>query len=78
MKEILSDIQTGKFAAQWQAEFRNGEVNYRSMLEKELQHPIEKVGKDIRRHFSWLSEKAMDGSSCSNKTNSPSLEAVTK
>ncbi len=76
MKEILTDIQSGKFAAQWQEEFRNGEVNYRSMLAKELQHDIEKVGKDIRRHFSWLSEKAMDGNSGSPKSTTPTLEAA--
>lgn len=57
MKEILADIQSGKFARQWQQEFADGEVNYRRMLEQELKHDIETVGKDIRSHFSWLAEK---------------------
>lgn len=68
MKDILTDIQSGKFAAQWQEEFRNGEVNYRSMLERELQHDIEKVGRQIRQHFSWLADRQMDGSHQKSKT----------
>ena len=54
MKEVLADIQQRKFATQWQQEFNAGEVNYRRMLDDELAHDIETVGKNLRQHFSWL------------------------
>lgn len=54
MKSLLTDIQSGKFAKQWQSEFDSGEQNYRQMLKQELQHDIEEVGKNLRKHFAWL------------------------
>lgn len=67
MREILKDIQEGRFASQWQAEFNGGEKEYRAMLDRELQHKIENVGQEIRSHFSWLAEK--------QKSTTPKMEA---
>ena len=54
MREILTEIQNGVFAKEWRAEYESGEKSYRELLEKDLAHPIESVGKELRKHFSWL------------------------
>ncbi|MBL4625975.1 MAG: ketol-acid reductoisomerase, partial [Pelagibacteraceae bacterium] len=48
MKEILKDIQSGKFAKQWMDECRNGQKNFLKMRKELSEHPIEKVGKKLR------------------------------
>ncbi len=73
MRDILKDIQDGSFARMWQKEFADGEVNYRAMLDKELNHDIEAVGKDIRSHFSWLAAKQD-----SNPSQPQTMEASSK
>ncbi len=48
MKEILGDIQSGKFADEWMAENEKGRANFLKMREKEAKHPLEEVGKKLR------------------------------
>ncbi len=62
MKAILQDIQDGKFARQWSAEYAAGSPHYKSDLAAELQHPIEETGRELRRHMSWIEEKNHDRS----------------
>ena len=58
MKEILARIQDGSFAKEWVEENKNGGRNFAALREKEKQHPIEKVGEQLRAMMSWLpSEK---------------------
>ncbi len=54
MKAILDEIQDGTFAKNWIAESDAGMPNFRRMLEEDLQHPIEKVGADLRGRMDWL------------------------
>ena len=56
MKKILEEIQSGKFARQWIRETKNGKKNYTKLLNKDLKHPIEKVGRDLRSRMSWLEQ----------------------
>ncbi len=51
MKQILSEIQDGTFAKNWQSEFTSGNVNFRSMVQQTVAHPIESVGKSVRERF---------------------------
>ena len=48
MKEVLKDIQSGKFAKQWMDECKGGQKNFLKMREELAKHPIEKVGKKLR------------------------------
>ncbi|MFO7276442.1 MAG: ketol-acid reductoisomerase [Pseudomonadota bacterium] len=57
MRRILKEIQDGKFARQWIEENRTGRKNYRKLLEKDLKHPIEKVGAALRARMPWLEDK---------------------
>ena len=57
MKEVLTDIQSGKFADAWIAENESGKKNYDRMMDADLNLPIEKVGAELRRHMAWLQAK---------------------
>ena len=54
MKAVLTDIQDGSFAKMWQEESASGSVNYKKMMQEDLDHPIETCGKALRKQFSWL------------------------
>jgi ketol-acid reductoisomerase len=56
MQKILKEIQSGRFARQWIAENRNGRTEYQRMLNADLEHPIEKVGAQLRARMPWLSQ----------------------
>ncbi len=54
MREVLKDIQDGKFAHEWILENKAGKVRYQQLLDKDLEHPIEKTGKELRSRMTWL------------------------
>ena len=54
MKEVLKDIQSGKFAKQWMDENKNGQKNFLKMRKELADHPIEKVGKKLRALMPWI------------------------
>lgn len=56
MKAILTDIQDGTFARNWIAENENGMPEFKRMMQADLDHPIEKVGADLRGRMDWLEE----------------------
>ncbi len=48
MGRILGEIQDGSFAKEWVAENANGRPNYKALRQAGLDHPIEKVGAELR------------------------------
>ena len=54
MKRILADIQDGTFARQWIEENKNGLPEYNRMMQEDLEHSIEEVGRKMRARMSWL------------------------
>ena len=59
MKEILKDIQSGKFAKQWMDENKNGQKNFLKMRKELANHPIEKVGKKLRALMPWIGKNKL-------------------
>jgi ketol-acid reductoisomerase len=57
MRKVLKEVQTKKFAKQWIEENQNGRKNYKKLLEEDLEHPIEKVGEELRARMPWLNAK---------------------
>lgn len=57
MKAVLKDIQDGTFARNWILENQAGLPQYKAMERADLNHPIEKVGKDLRARMAWLNAK---------------------
>ena len=53
MKEVLKDIQSGKFAKQWIDECKSGQKNFLKMRKDLADHEIEKVGKKLRALMPW-------------------------
>jgi ketol-acid reductoisomerase len=58
MKDVLADIQNGTFTRNWQAEYDAGLPNYRKFQQADKEHPIEKVGKELRAKMVWLQSNA--------------------
>ena len=56
MKKVLKDIQAGKFARTWIRENKTGKKKYEKLLSKDLAHPIEKVGRELRARMPWLEQ----------------------
>ena len=54
MREILKEIQSGRFAEQWIEENRTGRKEYLELLEQDINHPIERVGAALRARMPWL------------------------
>jgi ketol-acid reductoisomerase len=57
MKRILKEVQTGEFAREWILENQAGKPVYNKLRRMGLEHPIEKVGKELRSMMSWLKRK---------------------
>jgi ketol-acid reductoisomerase len=54
MKAVLTEIQDGTFAREWTAEYKAGLPNYKAFKQRDLEHPIEKVGAALRARMPWL------------------------
>jgi len=72
MKDVLTDIQNGHLREKWIAENEAGKPEYKRLLEKDLAHPIEKVGKELRARMGWLNKQPEKKSDAArNNSSSP-------
>ncbi len=55
MKEVLAEIQDGRFAEEWIAENENGQQTFKELRRKSAEHPIEGVGRQLRAMMPFLS-----------------------
>jgi ketol-acid reductoisomerase len=63
MKQILADIQSGKFANEWIGEYRAGLPHFRELRKEAEHHPVEEVGRKLRAFMPWLaSDRLVDKS----------------
>ena len=60
MKKVLTEIQDGTFARNWLIENQVGRPQFNAMRRMEAEHPIEKVGKELREMMSWIDTKKLD------------------
>jgi ketol-acid reductoisomerase len=54
MRKILGEIQDGTFAREWILENQAGRPSFLAMRKKDADHPIEKIGKELRGMMSWI------------------------
>jgi ketol-acid reductoisomerase len=54
MKKILGEIQSGQFAQEWVEENRSGLANYHRLQKEGAEHPVEKVGAELRAMMPFL------------------------
>jgi len=54
MREVLKEIQSGKFAEEWITEYKVGMPHFRELRNEAGHHPIEEVGERLRALMPWL------------------------
>jgi ketol-acid reductoisomerase len=54
MQKLLKDIKSGKFAREWIKENEVGRPNFNQLLKAGDEHPIEKVGQQLREMMPWM------------------------
>ncbi|RCL03967.1 MAG: ketol-acid reductoisomerase [Candidatus Tokpelaia sp. JSC189] len=59
MKEILKDIQIGKFTSEWIQEYKAGAARFKSIRRINDVHPIEQVGNKLRSMMPWIKSHAL-------------------
>lgn len=57
MKKILSEIQDGTFARNWITENKVGRPFMHTTRRNKAEHQLEKVGKELRKMYSWNDEE---------------------
>ena len=59
MKEVLEEIQSGKFVQDWMMENKVGAPRFKAMRRRSAEHDIEKVGQNLRDMMPWITENAL-------------------
>jgi len=59
MQNILTDIQSGKFADEWIGECRSGMPRFTVLRKEAANHPLEKVGEGLRSMMPWLAQNRL-------------------
>jgi ketol-acid reductoisomerase len=54
MRSVLADIRSGSFAEKWIDENAAGRSEFLALRRRDAQHPIEKVGAELRAMMPWL------------------------
>ena len=57
MKNILGEVQDGTFAKNWILENQTNRPMFNAKRRSEEEHPIEKVGVELRKMMSWIEER---------------------
>jgi len=59
MRKVLTDIQDGTFARNWLLENQIGCTNFNAKRRMEAEHPLEKVGAELRNMMSWTKKNKL-------------------
>ena len=59
MRKVLADIQSGAFAKEWLLESKVGMPHFLAMRRMQAEHPVEKVGEELRSLMSWKDTKKL-------------------
>jgi ketol-acid reductoisomerase len=65
MKAALKEIQNGKFAKGWVAEYKGGYKKYNALLKRGEKHSIEKTGARLRGLMPWMQKRSIKGAQAS-------------
>jgi ketol-acid reductoisomerase len=59
MKEVLNDIQSGRFVKEWMNECSAGQPSFKAQRRIAAEHGIEEVGAKLRSMMPWIAENAL-------------------
>lgn len=57
MQQVLADIQSGAFAEEWIDENHQGRANFYRMRRENSEHPVEIVGRELRRMMPFVNPR---------------------
>jgi ketol-acid reductoisomerase len=60
MQAVLADIQSGAFAKRFIDDQEAGAPEFKALRAKGETHPIEAVGRELRKMFSWMKNTNKD------------------
>ncbi|WP_456402063.1 ketol-acid reductoisomerase [Persephonella sp.] len=58
-KKILEEIQRGEFAKEWVLENIARRPHFDALVKRDEEHPVEQVGKELRKMMPWLEGKGL-------------------
>ena len=59
MKEVLDDIQSGRFARDWVLENAAGQASFKATRRREAEHQVEAGGAELRGMMPWIAENRL-------------------
>lgn len=59
MKQVLADIQSGRFARDWMLENKVNQSSFKAMRRRAQEHPIEQIGEKLRAMMPWIAKNAL-------------------
>ncbi|MGD9537159.1 MAG: ketol-acid reductoisomerase [Alphaproteobacteria bacterium] len=59
MKQILAEIQSGKFTTEWMLENAGGQASFKAMRRRAAEHPVEEVGEKLRAMMPWIGQNRL-------------------
>ena len=59
MKDILTDIQTGRFTSEWMQEWHSGAARFKATRRMHDKHQIEEVGEKLRGMMPWIASNQL-------------------
>ena len=59
MKQVLEDIQSGRFVRDWMLECKAGQPSFKATRRREAEHPVEQVGERLRAMMPWIGKNKL-------------------
>jgi ketol-acid reductoisomerase len=59
MKDVLADIQSGRFVRDWMLENKSGLASFKAMRRRSAEQDIEKVGEKLRGMMPWIAKNRL-------------------
>jgi len=59
MKQVLEDIQSGRFVKDWMLENAAGQPSFKATRKRNAEHPIEEVGARLRAMMPWITKNKL-------------------
>ena len=59
MRELLKDIQSGRFVREWMSECDTGQLSLKALRRRSSEHGSEEVGARLRAMMPWLAENKL-------------------
>ena len=59
MRDVLDDIQSGRFAREWVLENTANQASFKAMRRRAAEHDLEAVGERLRAMMPWIAERRL-------------------